>query len=190
MKRILGHFLKVQPLKLEIQDGKRCYKTYTKNKFQKIKQIIENLQDELYQLENKQANGAKLCVNIIWELEGKRRSKTFFKVLERKSMRNQTISELHIGDNKSKHSSNLSDILKSAKNFCEKFYTKETTFKAATTTFLNKVSNRKKISSEQFLLCEAKISLDEVTKSINSETKNKSPGNYSLTVEFYKHFSN
>ena len=84
-------------------------------------------------------------------------------MLERKSMRNQTISELHIDDNKSKHSSNLTDILKSAKNFCEKFYTKETTFKAPTTTFLNKVPNRKKISSEQLLLCEAKISLDEVT---------------------------
>ena len=27
-------------------------------------------------------------------------------------------------------------------------------------------------------------------KSINSETNNKSPGNDSLTAEFYKHFSN
>ena len=31
--------------------------------------MIENLQDELYQLENKQAKGAKLCANIrsCWE---------------------------------------------------------------------------------------------------------------------------
>ena len=43
--------------------------------------MIENLQDELYQLENKQAKGAKLAANIAWELEGKKFSKTFFKVV-------------------------------------------------------------------------------------------------------------
>ena len=32
------------------------------------------------------------------------------------------------------------------------------------------------------------IYLDEIIKSINSETNNKSPGNDSLTAEFYKHF--
>ena len=33
--------------------------------------MIENLQDELYQLENKQAKGAKLRANIRWKVEGK-----------------------------------------------------------------------------------------------------------------------
>ena len=42
--------------------------------------MIENLQDELYQLENKQAKGAKLPANIGWELESEKCSKTFFKV--------------------------------------------------------------------------------------------------------------
>ena len=31
--------------------------------------------------------------------------------------------------------------------------------------------------------------LDETTKSINSQTNNKSPGNDGLTAEFYKRFS-
>ena len=60
---MLEHVLKIQPLKviLEFQDWKRDYETYTKKKFQpEIKPIIKNLQDELYQLENKQAKGAKL----------------------------------------------------------------------------------------------------------------------------------
>ena len=70
--------------------------------------MIENLQNELYQLENKQAKGAKLHANI-------RRTKTFFKVLERQNMKNQTIFELYTDDNKSKYSSNPKDILKSAK---------------------------------------------------------------------------
>ena len=42
-----------------------------------MKPMVENLQDELYQLENKQAKGA----NIRQEVEGKKCSKTFFKVL-------------------------------------------------------------------------------------------------------------
>ena len=40
------------------------------------------------------------------------------------------------------------------------------------------------------LFCEAEISLDEIIKSINSETNSKPPGNYGLTEKFYKHFSN
>ena len=49
---------------------------------------------------------------------------------------------------------------------------KETTFKAATIKFLHKILNRKKISNEQFNLCEAKMSLDQILKSINSQTNN------------------
>ena len=61
---------------------------------------------------------------------------------------------------------------------------------AATTEFVCKIPNRKKISNEHFNLCEAEISLDEIIKSINSETNNKPPGNDGLTAEFYRHFSN
>ena len=43
-----------------------------------------------------------------------------------------------------KHSSNPTDILKSAKKFYEKFYIKETT---ATTEFITKIPNTKKISN-------------------------------------------
>ena len=41
------------------------------------------------------------------------------------NMQNGTISELYSDDKKSKYSSNPNDILKSAKNFNEKLYTKE-----------------------------------------------------------------
>ena len=37
---------------------------------------------------------------------------------------------------------------------------------------------------------ESKISLDEATKSINSQANNKSPGNDDGGTKFYKHFSN
>ena len=46
------------------------------------------------------------------------------------------------------------------------------------------------MSNKHLNLCEAELSLDEIIKSINSETKNKPPGNDGLTAEFYRHFSN
>ena len=52
----------------------------------KIKPMIENLQNEICQLESKQAKGAKLSANIRQELESKKGSKTFFRVLERQNM--------------------------------------------------------------------------------------------------------
>ena len=48
--------------------------------------MIENSQDDLYQLVNKQAKGAKLCANIRQQLKGKKYSRIFFKVLERQNL--------------------------------------------------------------------------------------------------------
>ena len=60
---------------------------------------------------------------------------------------------------------------------------------AATTEFICKIYNRRKISNEDFNLCEAETSLDKIVKSRNSKTNNKPPGNDGLTAEFYRHFS-
>ena len=70
-----------------------------------------------------------------------------------------------------------------------KLYTKWTSA-AATTEFVCTIPNRKKISNEYFNHCEDQISLDEIIKSINSETNKKPPHNDGLTAEFYRHFSN
>ena len=67
--------------------------------------------------------------------------------------------------------------LQKTKNY-EKLYI-EQTFTAATTEFVRKIPNRKKISNEHFNLCEAEISLGEIIKSINSET-NEPSGNDGL----------
>ena len=85
--------------------------------------MIENLQNEHYQLENKQAKCVKLHANIGQELESEKCSRTSFKVLAKQNMQNQTIFELYTDDNKSKYSSNPKDILKSKKTIM-KLYTK------------------------------------------------------------------
>ena len=72
---------------------------------------------------------------------------------------------------------NILAILMTKKNM--KLYTKWTST-AATSQFVCKIINRKKIYNEHFDLCEAEISLDEIIKSINSKTNNKPPGNDGL----------
>ena len=61
--------------------------------------MIENLQDKVYQLDNKQAKGAKLRVTLgrSW------RAKTLqnvLQMLERENMQNKSIFELYTDDNK------------------------------------------------------------------------------------------
>ena len=130
--------------------------------------MINNLQDELYTLETKQATGAKIRANIRWDLKGEKCTKSFFNILERQNMQNQTISELYTDEN---------------------LYTRGNISRDAINKLLNKIPNFKKISMDDFNLCEAEISLDEIIEAINCQRNNKSPGNDGLTGEFYKHFS-
>ena len=110
------------------------------------------------------------------------------KYLKEKIWKLQTIFQLYNDDKKWKYSSNPKDILKSEK----KNYENSTPTSTATsaTEFISKIPHRKKISNEHFNLLEAEISLDEIIKSINFETNNKSPGNDGVTSKFYKNFSN
>ena len=88
-------------------------------------------------------------------------------------MQNQIIFEIYTDDNKSKYSNNPKDILKFAKKKKKKNISPgKQTSTAATTKFVRKIPNRKKISNEHFNICEAEISLDEIIKSINSEIIN------------------
>ena len=122
-----------------------------------IKPIIKDLQDELYQLENKQAKDTKLRPTIRWQLEDEKCSKTFFKVLERKNMRNQTRSEFILMIINQNILASLLAFSNLKKNSYEKFYIKEVTFETVATEFLSQIPDRKNISNEQFHLCEAKI---------------------------------
>ena len=132
----------------------------------------------------------KKVLNFVLTSDGTWRTKkecwkTFSKVLLRQNLEIQTKSELYTDDNKSKYSSNPKDVFKSATKFFETLYTQETTSKAATTKFLSKNPNRKKISNEQLNVCETKIYFDEIKKSINFRANNL---NDALTREFYKYF--
>ena len=67
LKRMLRYFLNIPQLKkiYNFKNEIRLQNLYKKENFKpEIKPMIENLQDELYQLENKQTKGAKLRANM------------------------------------------------------------------------------------------------------------------------------
>ena len=72
-------------------------------------------------------------------------------------MRNQTRSEFILMIISQNILVSLLAFSNLTKRFYEKFYTKEVTFKTATTEFLSQIPNRKSISDEQFHLWEANI---------------------------------
>ena len=147
--------------------------------------MIENLQDELYQLENKQAKGAKFRANIrSWR--AKNALKLSSKYLKDRICKiKQNLNYILMIINQNPKDILISEKKKNQKT--EKLYTKWTSA-AATTEFISTIPNRKKISNEHSNLCEAEISLDEIIKAINSETNNKPPGNDGLTANFINTF--
>ena len=104
LKRMLEVFLKITKQEnIRISRLKKRLQNLYKKIFKpEIKPVINNLQDERYSLECKQARGAIIRANVRWDLEGEKCSKSFFRILERQNMQNQTISELYTDDKKSK----------------------------------------------------------------------------------------
>ena len=101
---------------------------------------------------------------------------------------------LNYDDNKSKYSNNPKDISKSAKKCMKHFAPRRQLPKLLLRNFLPKFLRERRYLMNNLTL---KISLDEIIKSINFQTKksidfqtNNSPGNDDVTTESYKHFSN
>ena len=87
----------------------------------------------------------KLRTTIRLKLEGEKCFKTFFKVLERKNMQNQTRSEFILMIKNQNILPSLLIFSNLQKHLYERFYTKEATFTTAMTDFLSQIPNRKKI---------------------------------------------
>ena len=119
--------------------------------------MMKNLQDELYQLEYKQTKSfLTMLQNFIqntWKTEYAKSNNIWVTLTDDT---NQNILAVL------RTFSNLQKI------FFEKLYTKETTSKGATTEFLSKIPNRKKISNKDFKLYKTETFLDETIKSIFS----------------------
>ena len=120
------------------------------------------------------------------EAGGRILPKTFFEVLERQNIKNQTIFGLYTHHNKSKYSSNPKHILKSGKKLWNSTPSELSRLLLLLNLFA-KFQTEKKIYNQHFKLCEAE---KKIIKSIKSKTNNKPPGNDGLKAESYRQFSN
>ena len=154
-------FLKIQPLKeiLELQDCKKGYETYTIKKFsnEKLNQVLK-----IYKMNfiNQKSNKKKV-LNFVLRSNGSLRVKNALKLFSKYLKEGickikQYLKHMLMIINQNILATLLT-FSNMQKNFYEKLYTKETTSKTASTKFISKIPNRKKISNEQFHLCEAKI---------------------------------
>ena len=163
---------------------------YKKENFKsEIKPMIENLQDELYQLENKQSKVLMFVLTSVGSWSVKNGQKYFSKYLKDRIFKiKQYLNHILMIINQE-----IPAILRTFSNMQKKKYKKliprrQLPKLLLLAKFLSKIPNRKKIYYGLFNLFEAKASLYGIIKPINSQTNNESSGNDALTAD--KHFSN
>ena len=101
------------------------------------------MQDQLYQLENKQAKGTKLRAPSNGSLRVKKALKLFSKYLEEGMCNIKRYSKYILMIINQNILASLLTFSNLQKNLYEKLYIKETTSKPITTKFISKIPNRK-----------------------------------------------
>lgn len=144
--------------------------------------VIE-LESDLKKYEKQKCDGAILRSKATWAIESDRNTSYFLK-LEKYKQENNSVKELYTADGNIV--SNTTDILDTEVEFYQNLYTSEQA-SSENQSILFKLIKRK-ISEDHKEKCDEIITKQQLTNSLNSMTKNKSPGFDGLTVEFYQHF--
>lgn len=138
---------------------------------------------KLEEFYKQKAEGAFIRSRRKWLEEGEMSSAYFFR-LERQQAKYNYIEKLRIDGN-------IVENAKIVANYCSEFYSNLYSSKfcqQSTTEFFKSLHNIKQISDDEFNICEAPLSLQEVTDAIKSLKSNKSPGTDGLSAEFYRTF--
>ena len=167
-----------------------------------LKQTAQILRTQLFNIESKEAQGAKVRSRLQLELEGEKCNKFFFQRMAKRKHANQDMLSIkRIKDGKILNKQ--TEILDEVKHFYGKLYAKnieqdscgrnrDILFDSVRKMrkqgeMLRKLS--KTVSRQNRQMCEKDITTDEIRKVILGFENNKSPGNDGLTGEFYKTFS-
>ncbi len=119
---------------------------------------------KLEEIYKQKAEGAFIRSRRKWLEEGEKSSAYFFR-LERQQAKNNHIEKLRIKDN-------IVEDPKIIANFCSEFYSNlyaSNFCQQSTSEFFESLHNTKQISNEEFKICEAPLSLQEITDAINSK---------------------
>lgn len=129
--------------------------------------------------------GARIRSRAQWMSEGERPTKYFFS-LEKARREGQSMSSLL--DERGDEVSSATGMLDVARNFYSRLYSPEPhpSRKAAQERVLR--SYRARLSQRQKDLLDGPITLEELTRAVNSSASGKAPGLDGIPVEFYKSF--
>ena len=133
--------------------------------------------------------GAILRSKAEWYEKGEKSTKFFLNLEKRNSVKN-TIRNIFIKDscNNDILCDDENKILSHAKNFYDNLFSRKSDKSLDVCShFLNQI-NTPKLSTAQKIACDKPIDISELSLSLDSMPKDKSPGNDGLTVEFYKKF--
>ena len=135
-------------------------------------------------IENEKLQGSIIHSRVKWVEEGEKSSKFFFD-LEKQSYMRKSIRKLKT--NSGKIITDPEEIALYQRQFYEKLLTSQRCNKSNYCSFINDMCIPK-LSETEKLQCGGKISLKECSDIMNSNSKNKFPGNDGLTNEFYIFF--
>ena len=182
-KEHLRTFIKAYTRTTTAKQNKRknSLKKRLRNLFKKVaenehlQKIIDKYKSELFQIELKEAQGAKIRTKVKWELEGEKCNKFFFEKLEKKKDANQAIFSLKSLDGQ-RTLKKQEEIITEIRSFYENLYDEDIEENVNQTVRQNELINKltKKITTENKKLCEENIKLNEIEKAIRS-FDNKTP---------------
>lgn len=166
---------------------KSIEREYTKLSKQANQDIthLEVLENQLSVIQKEKCQGAVLRSKADWALEGERNTSYFLK-LEKHRQRSNTVYELE--DSNGCCVKDTTSILNTVYKFYSDLYKYEQIDANSMHDILSYVNVY--LDEPASDLCDTKISLDELTKTVKGMSNNKSPGIDGLTVEFYKYFWN
>ncbi len=148
---------------------------------QKKKELAQKM-DNYYKEKD---DGYVIRSKLKWKNEGERSTKFFFN-LEKSQQSSNVIRRLR--DNHGNFLTSDSDILEHTCDFYKNLFSSKRIPQDKINTYLNNTNFDKKITQQEKLMCDEKITSKELDNVIKNLKVGKSPGCDGITTEFYKKF--
>ena len=175
-KRERSEYFKLQKEFEKISERAAKNLLFDINKYEEIKVEMKKYEDKI-------CSGAILRSKAHWAIEGDKNSKYFLE-LEKHRQESNSIKELQSSDGKILQ--NTDEILEEIYDYYKKLFSCTSIHEEKMFEISNFIS--KKVSDDQKQFLDSDITRDEIFKSLNEMSKNKSPGGDGITVSFYCKF--
>ena len=148
------------------------------------KDLYNNINNQMKEIEIREAEGAKIRSKAQWREQGETSSR-YFCSLEKKRGAEKSMRIVQLVKDGEIYTT-TDDMVKQTHNFYTDLYTEEGVEEQAQETLLDKI--KVKLTKEEAEICEGTVTYDEVTSALRQTQNDKSPGTDGITYEFYKAF--